>query len=259
MTYKIITRPDAANWFASLAHNSNFNVKITDSSSHLVLSNNVDELISQINESILRLKNDVANKNVQSSDRINLEYEVGKILYEKLMNVNYIILTDSDFWRWFTIAHPDLLSVAAWRHDKTLDTVHEMQKVNLGIGNIREGFYSRAWMRIHLSYDENAKDPYHLACRGDQDFWRSHILRQSYAKSPAMVRALIKFQYPNLNGPSNLKASGDSPTGIRRLARNLSASLSTIAIDAFDEDDAYNFIETIYQKMKLAEEIDGSV
>jgi hypothetical protein len=259
MSYKIITRPDAVTWFSSLANNKQFNVKITDSSSHLVLSDKPDELISQISEAMLRIKNDVSQKSTQGSDKVSLEYEVGKILFDKLINVNHVILTDSSFWRWLTIAHPELLSVAAWRHDKNPGAIHEMQKVNLGIGNIREGFYSRSWMRVYLSYDENAKDPYGLACRGDQDFWRSHVLRQSYAKSPAMVRALIRFQYPEINGVAKLKPSGDSATGIRRLARNLSASLATIAIDAFDEDDAYDFIESIHQKMLLAEQIEGSV
>lgn len=255
MSYKIITRPDAVAWYASLQQGINFDVKVNVSNTNVGISGE-SHLMSRIISSLDVVKKKYLDKQF---DEKRLEYEVGKIIFNELKNVSHNILTDGNYWRWFTIAHTEMLELAVLRHGKNLDTVNEVQMVNLGIGNIREGFYSRAWMRIYLSYDENMKDPFSLACRGDQDFWRSHILRQSYAKSPAMVRALIRFQYADSDNLPRLKASGNSDLGIRRLVRDLSASLSTIAIDAFDEDEAFEFIETLYKKMELAQTISEGV
>jgi hypothetical protein len=105
-------------------------------------------------------------------------------------------------------------------------------------------------MRVALAYDENQQDPFIFAQQGDQDLWRSHILRQSYAKSSSMIRALIRFQYPKLDREHKLNPSDKNRLGIRKLAKNLSASLSTIAIDAFDDEAAFEFIERLYEKMQ---------
>ena len=55
--------------------------------------------------------------------------------------------------------------------------------VDIGVG--KDGFL----------YLNDVADPYELAVKGDQDFWRSHILRKRYSTSRSFVRALIAFQY----------------------------------------------------------------
>jgi hypothetical protein len=246
MSYKIITKPDARNWYISqTGDKSPPRVTMSDNN----LKGNPEAKIKEITLGLSLLKEKMADKNGLLPKKTSFEFEVGKLLHQSLIDCSYIMLTDADFWRWFTIANDELLDIALWRHDKNRDTMSIMNQTNLGIGNIKEGFYSRSWMRVFLSYDENLKNPYDLARKGDQDFWRSHILRQSYAKSKEMIRALIRFQYSD--DLPRLNPSGNKKLGVRHLVRNLSVSLSTIAIDVLDDTEALEFINNTYEKMQL--------
>ena len=252
MSYKIITKPDALQWYNHVLQGGDImsEIKISDSDNELTVGNSFDATIQQLVTDIIRLRDTYKKIDGKFPSGTNLEFELGKLIFVVLEKIHPIILTDTNFWRWFTISHRDLLDIAAWRHGNSLDTLGDFDKSNLGIGNIKEGFYSRCWMRVALAYDVNQRDPFIFAQQGDQDFWRSHILRQSYAKSSNMIRALIRFQYPNLDNVAQLRPSGDHPLGIRKIARNLSASLSTIAIDALDDESALKFIEATYEKMQ---------
>lgn len=252
MAYKIITKPDALYWYNHVIHGGDImsEIKISDSDGELTLGNNLDSTIQQLIIGVQKLQELHKSSDGKLPKRTNLEFELGKLLFMLFEKTNRIILTDTNFWRWITISHLELLEFAAWRHGNSLDTLHNFDKSNLGIGNIKEGFYSRCWMRVALAYDENQQDPFIFAQQGDQDLWRSHILRQSYAKSSSMIRALIRFQYPKLDREHKLNPSDKNRLGIRKLAKNLSASLSTIAIDAFDDEAAFEFIERLYEKMQ---------
>lgn len=257
MPYPIITKPDAVQWYLNIQQEASqvHTVRTSSSSTNHFLNGNVSEIDKSLILQILALRTSFQTADGKFPQSTNFEFELGKIIFTAFQNTSKIILTDASFWRWFTISMPELLEVVAWRHNKTIETVNQVQKSNLGIGNIREGLFSRCWLRVALAYDENARNQFLLAQQGDQDFWRSHILRQSYAKSPAMVRALIRFQYPQLDNQAKLTPSGNNPLGIRDLARNLSALLSTIAIDTLDDEEAYEFIQETYNRMELSHSI----
>lgn len=93
---------------------------------------------------------------------------------------------------------------------------------NFGIGSRIECFPYRAWLRADIGYDPAAKpsDRYRLALRGDQDLWRSHLIRVRYAFHRDLAHSLIEFQYPNDDSEGVLK-KGDKNEGIRVLAKRL--------------------------------------
>lgn len=255
LTYPIITKAAARTWFESqrlgTAHTAEVGKSSVQISSSFVemLQNNKPSILEELSAVLLV---DQAGKQV--TDAATYEFQIGMILYERLIFLPIFVLADPDFWRWFSIADELAVSLVNTRHSSV--NTAQANPVNYGLGNIREGFFSRSWLRVFLSVDAARKDKYELSRKGDQDFWRSHILRQSYAKSRPFVKALIDFQYKEAE--PTLKPSGNkSIVSIRELAKRLSVSLSTIALDVMSYDESRAFIETTYSEIILdAERVD---
>jgi hypothetical protein len=102
------------------------------------------------------------------------------------------VLTDPEFWLWLCASQ--FKDLVAWRYGTTLDLV---DRKNFGIGSAGENFMYRLWLRGEIGLDDEARDKYHLSRRGDIDFWRSHLFRQSYANARTFAKTLLKFQYPD--------------------------------------------------------------
>lgn len=109
------------------------------------------------------------------------EAEAAVIVHKALKVLPEELLIDKEFWLWLTIYV--CRDIVRWRHTPAggLD--------NYGVGDKTEGLLCRLFMRAQLVYDASETDPYRLALRGTQDFWRSFMIRRNYASVKPMARA----------------------------------------------------------------------
>lgn len=126
------------------------------------------------------------------------------------------VFADPGFWTWLAVTH--LSDIVEWRHGGT-DRVAALP--NYGIGNRIESLIFRMWLRADLVFDSNADDPYWLAKRGDQDLWRSHILRQGYASVRDLAKSLINFQCEKNGNRLTTDGIRELAKRIRRLRANI--------------------------------------
>lgn len=127
----------------------------------------------------------------------------------RLLPVSNRAVADAGFWIWLTVAKfPDIVE---WRHG---GDGRFAELANYGIGNRTENLIFRMWLRAEIVYDPSAEDPYLLSRFGDQDLWRSHIIRQGYSSVREVAKCLISFQYTD--GKPRLSIGG-----IRELAKRL--------------------------------------
>lgn len=142
-------------------------------------------------------------------------------------------ISDFDFWRWLAVV--ELYNLVEWRFGvgktASLD--------NFGIGKSDENLLYRMWLRAEIGLDESRENKYALALRGDQDFWRSHILRQRYAWSRPFARAFIRFQFSDEN-PDNPRLNIDQ---IRALAKRFKRLNANLFFEFLDERASYIAIE----------------
>ncbi|WP_448575942.1 DUF6339 family protein [Thermomicrobium sp.] len=142
-------------------------------------------------------------------------------------------LYDDGFWRWLAVCH--FREIIKLRHGRENERVDER---NFGIGGLAENFVYRVWLRGEIAFDPHRypEDPYRLAIRGDQDFWRSHIFRQGYAASRSFAKAFVRFQYEN-------HESGRLSTDrIRELAKRLRRLRVNVVFEFLDEEEALELI-----------------
>jgi hypothetical protein len=145
------------------------------------------------------------------------------------------VVGDPEFWIWLTLVNfGDLVE---WRYDAQAQGADWR---NYGVGASGENFLYRLWLRAELGYDESAPDRYHLVRRGDIDFWRSHLFRQSYANARVFARALVRFQYPGPNSREPRLKIGV----IRELVKRLRRVRANLVFEILDEDYSMSLIES---------------
>ena len=178
-----------------------------------------EESVLALRHKLLELKKRFPDE-LKGKDKKGGEYEASacRIVHETLPH-SLLAFSDADFWIWLAVARlPDIVE---WRHGGA-DRYAEI--ANYGIGNRTENLIFRMWLRAEIVFDEEAEDPYHLSRVGDQDLWRSHIIRQGYANVRTVAKALIEFQF-----------EGDTPrlsnNGIRELAKRLRRLRSNIMFE----------------------------
>lgn len=132
------------------------------------------------------------------------------------------VFADSGFWVWLAVTQ--LSDIVEWRHGGK-DRLAAL--ANYGIGNRIENLVFRMWLRADLVRDPSAQDPYWLAKRGDQDLWRSHILRQGYANVRELARALVSFQCL----PEGYRLHQTDANGIRMLAKRIKRLRANIVFE----------------------------
>lgn len=146
------------------------------------------------------------------------ESDACAIVHSGLSDVDRRVLADHDFWTWLAIDY--LADIVEWRFGTD---GRPAQPANYGIGTRTENMLFRLWLRGDLGKAKGV-DPYELAKSGDQDLWRSHLLRQGYANARSVVRSLLKLQSGKLtsgNKSAKKLAGGDEPSGVRMLAKRL--------------------------------------
>ena len=153
------------------------------------------------------------------------------------------MLADYEFWTWLAVFH--FRELVDWRHGG--DT-GRAAPANFGIGSGSENLLYRMWLRADAGYRPDDIDPYELARRGDQDFWRSHVFRQGYGRCRPLVRALVRYQFPDGSADgATLKISE-----IRELAKRLRRLHPNVVFEYLDEETAYLLVEKEAEAVKRA-------
>lgn len=161
-----------------------------------------------------------------------------------LLDLPPLTAVDHEFWAWLTLGGQQdyLAKLVTWRHGKQGEDF-SAQDVNYGLSTSLEmGFYSRLWLRADLAYDDLREDPYELVERGDQDLWRSHIMRTDYGQVPNVARALLLFQYSD---ESPTLSRVDTST-IRAMAKELRRRQATSAYELLNADEARELVEDVF-------------
>jgi Family of unknown function (DUF6339) len=143
------------------------------------------------------------------------------------------MLADQGFWSWLAVF--EFRHLVEWRHGGESGIA---VPANFGIGSGSENLLYRMWLRADVGYDQSRNDPYELALRGDQDFWRSHIFRQGYGRCRTLARALVRYQFPDDSEAPKLKIKV-----VRELAKRLRKLHPNLVFDFLSEEDAGGLIE----------------
>lgn len=144
------------------------------------------------------------------------------------------MLADHEWWIWLAVFR--FRDLVEWRHGHGGAGA---ALANFGIGSLSENLFYRMWLRADIAYDRDRQDPYELAARGDQDFWRSHLFRQGYGRCRALAKALILYQFPNdLAGKPRLKIDV-----MRQLAKRLRRLQPNVMLEFLSLEEAYHLVE----------------
>jgi hypothetical protein len=138
------------------------------------------------------------------------EQQACVIVHRRLAECDRAVLADLEFWIWLAVIQ--FADIVEWRFG---GAGRHVKPANYGIGQRTENLFFRLWLRAELVKDGKAKDPYHLARTGDQDLWRSHILRQAYGNVRLVAKALLRLQ------AGQLAAKKLTVEGVRELAKRL--------------------------------------
>lgn len=138
------------------------------------------------------------------------EQQACVLVHRRLAECDPVVLADRNFWIWLAIVQ--FADIVEWRFGAH---GQHAKLANYGIGQPIENLLFRLWLRAELVKDAKGKDMYHLARTGDQDLWRSHILRQNYANARAIAKALLRLQ------AGQLAAKKLTVEGVRELAKRL--------------------------------------
>jgi hypothetical protein len=210
-----------------------------DSSTHLC-----DELRTKL----LKLKRKYPSKlRAKDPQGGKFESEACAIVHASLSDVERIVLADHDFWTWLAV---DLLAdIVEWRFGTE---GRPAQPANYGIGTRAENMMFRLWLRADIGKTAGT-DPYELAKSGDQDLWRSHLLRQGYANARSIVHSLLKLQAGKLvlgNKPAKKLTGGDEPKGIRMLAKRLRRTRANLVFEYLTPQQADELVFELSSDLK---------
>ena len=153
---------------------------------------------------------------------------------------------DPDFWRWVTFfPAAEGAALIDLRYGNS-DIPGSAKDKGYYIGRINQGLLSTLWLRAEITHDpEHSDDPYHL-CKAidDIEFWVSHIVRINFSSCRAVAQAFVKFVVDS-NMPRGV-TSDPNNTGFRDLAPELKRRFATISFETMDTNDAYKFIEKVW-------------
>ncbi|MCZ7579229.1 MAG: hypothetical protein M5U21_00180 [Fimbriimonadaceae bacterium] len=157
---------------------------------------------------------------------------------------------DQSFWRW--VAFVPLREAVVYRHGgKSMP-----DKKNYGIGPLTENLAFRCWIRGDIACDDSASpflsERYAWARVGDQDLWRSFLIRARYSYAREMAKALLEFQHPDKSETRTLRA-GDKTTGIRMLSKRLSRVHANVCLAALSKDECLQLLSELADGLEMEE------
>lgn len=202
------------------------------------------EWITPLRNTLLKLKQNFPEV-LGNKDKSGGKFEAEACVFvHQAIPKDFEAISDPEFWLYLSTVH--FSDIIEWRHGT------EEVKANLanyGIGGRMENLVYRMWLRSDIVYDKSEADPYALARIGDQDLWRSHILRQSYSSVRTIAKALIKFQYPAEKGRLSTDGIRELAKRLKRLRANvLFEYLSPLQIDNLIAAQAVNLPLSAKQK-----------
>jgi hypothetical protein len=171
------------------------------------------------------------------------ESQACEIVHQCLEGYEPAALADHDFWTYLAVAK--VSDLVEWRFGARN---HHAKPANYGIGSRTENLIFRLWLRADLGRDVELKDQYLLAKSGDQDLWRSHILRQGYANARPVTKALLKLQAGLLKAKKLV--SGDDEDGVRKLAKILRRIRANVELEYLSRGEADDLVVELCAGLK---------
>lgn len=162
-----------------------------------------------------------------------------------ILDIPPSVAADHEFWIWLTLGGTQdyMPKLVSWRHGGD-SHMHNALDINYGLTtDLEKGFFSRLWLRGDIGFDEARENPYELSERGDQDFWRSHILRQDFGQVPNIFRAFSLFIYPDTHKRNHVVEN----KVVREMAKELRRRHATSAYELLSFEDAKHLIQTVYE------------
>jgi hypothetical protein len=183
------------------------------------------------------------------------EMKACSVVHQSLAGLSAAAASDPRFWIWLTFAvcNREFLHLVELRMPSKGG--NPPAEANYGItsrANIHEGLYARLWWRGYRFFDSRQTNPYELAERGDIDFWRSHIIRQSFSYSDSMAHAFIRFMLPQHG-----VASGLDTAYVRAVAKKLKARHASCVFEALTEDECLSILQDIAASVVDVSDSDG--
>lgn len=166
----------------------------------------------------------------KSTDGGKFEQLSCSVVHEALKNYPSIALADPDFWLWTSLTFFE--DIIEWRFGTRGRKAH---LENYGIGTAskrRENLIYRLWLRGDMGFEVNADDPYRLARAGDQDLWRSHLIRREYASARPVARAILRLQA----GMFDLMPLGTDQ--VREFVKHLQRLRANVMLEMLDDSGA---------------------
>lgn len=171
------------------------------------------------------------------------------IILHKEAQINIVWARDPDFWRWIVFTEDNLgASLVDRRYGKNETRGNVIPKY-YQFNKLNDGFFSYLWMRANCVYDVNAENPYSYVEFEDLIFW-NYILGTELCTHKNLIQALIKFIQLNniiVGDPQDKTIS----VGYRDMFMELRRRSNTIALDLFSKDQAYSFLEEIWNEKHL--------
>jgi hypothetical protein len=171
------------------------------------------------------------------------EFEIaaGEV-FRKALDLPPEVAGDRNFWRYVAVVH--MFDLITWRHPPDKGDFTALS--NFGIGGAWENLAARMWYRFEVARNSAAEDPYELCRLGDQEIWRSHILRIRLGASRHIVRTFLEYQYPKTNERKpRLQMSSKKDVGIRLFVKRLQRFHATTAFEVLTEDDAFEIMDNL--------------
>jgi hypothetical protein len=194
-------------------------VRVDDITRSAGTGEDIGSQLRELRNKLLQLKRAFPAKlNSRDPNGGKFEAEACAIVHAGLADVDRAVLADRGFWTWLALVY--LHDILEWR----FGTGGKPAKfANYGVGTRTENLFFRLWLRGGYGRG-SGRDAYELAKSGDQDLWRSHVLRQNYTNARPIAQSLLKLQAGRLRIDGKLAkrlASGEDPLGIRMLAKRL--------------------------------------
>lgn len=149
-------------------------------------------------------------------------------------------LRDPSFWTWLAVAR--FADIVEWRFG---DSTKPAKLSNYGVGDALENMMYRLWLRGEIGHIPGGDDPYALSRAGDQDLWRSHIIRQNYGNAREIARALLRLQ------SGMLSHQRLDIMEIRSLAKELKRRRANVMLEVLSAQRADAFVVELCEDLGL--------
>ena len=176
-----------------------------------------------------------------------LDEAVLELLAEEKYAIPESVGLRPEFWNTFQLQYVPHL-VYGYRHPPLKEDA-KFNVDNLASQLVYKNYLGRTWLRLALTKDDDGVIDLDLASRGQVDFWRSHIFGQKSVWGRRLIRAFVKYQYPNKKEIRLLEKSqsGENTAceGIRFFIKQLAGSTSTMCLDIMSEEDLLKHMDEL--------------